>query len=207
MTNLESVTSSEVEPAAETLARAFYDYPLLEYYYPDNAKREKIAYYFFISAVYSGIRTGEVYSTSGKMEGVAVWVRSDHYPNTLIENLRPIPFAVTCGLFRHGVYKMKAVGDHLDSVKEQLAPPKHMFLQTIGVDPGHRGKGFARKLIIPMFVRLDEEKLPCYLETLDGKNVGLYEHFGFRLLDESAIPGTELTSWAMLRETDKSRTT
>jgi GNAT superfamily N-acetyltransferase len=203
MISLVNVTSSEARPAAEALARAFYDYPLLKYYYPDNLKREKIASCFFASAVYMGIRSGGVYATSINMEGVAVWMLSDQYPKSMIENLRSIPFSVTYGLFRHGIYKMKAVGDHIDSVKKRLAPPKHMFLQTIGVEPEHRGKGFAGKLINPMLVRLDEEKLPCYLETLDGKNVGLYENFGFRLLDESVVPGTELTSWAMLRETGK----
>jgi hypothetical protein len=54
-----------------------------------------------------------------------------------------------------------------------------------------------------MLARLDEEKVPCYLETLDGKNVGIYECFGFTLIDESAIQGTPLTSWAMLREPGK----
>jgi len=196
MAGLVKIASAEAKPAAKTLTKAFYDYP-------NNAKREKIAHYFFTSAIYSGIRSGEVYATSNHMEGVIIWVRSDRYPKSLIENLRLIPFSVTCGLFRHGVYKMKSVGDHLDAMKEKLAPKRHMFLQTIGVDPEQRGKGFAGGLITPMLARLDEEKLPCYLETLDGKNVGLYEHFGFKLLDESAIPGTELTNWAMLRETNK----
>ena len=38
------------------------------------------------------------------------------------------------------------------------------------------------------------------METLDEKNVSLYEHYDFKLLEESVIPGTPLTNWAMLRE-------
>jgi len=51
-----------------------------------------------------------------------------------------------------------------------------------------------------MFARIDEEGLPCYLETLNEANVPLYEHFGFRVLEKSIIPETKLTNWAMLRE-------
>ena len=95
---------------------------------------------------------------------------------------------------------MKPVGDYIDAVHQRLAPFRHGFLQTIGVDPQFQGKGYAGRLLKPMLTRMDKEGLPCYLETLDEKNVPLYEHFGFRVLDESVIPGTELTSWAMLRE-------
>jgi hypothetical protein len=45
--------------------------------------------------------------------------------------------------------------------------------------------------------------MPCYLDTLDEKNVSLYEHLGFKLIEESTIPGTPLTCWAMLREPGK----
>jgi len=85
-------------------------------------------------------------------------------------------------------------------VHKRLAPFKHWFLQTIGVDPQFQGKGYAGKLIRAMLGRIDKEDLPCYLETLDEKNVWLYEHFGFRVIEKSAIPRTDITVWAMLRE-------
>lgn len=203
MIGLISVSKAEAKQAAETLARAFFQYPLLKYFYPDDNKREKIAYYFVASSVFSGTRYGEVYTTSVNMEGVAVWVLSDQYPKTMLDSIRAIPLSISYGLFSNGVYKMKSVGDHIDSVKARLAPARHMFLQTLGVDPQHQGKGYAGKLLKPKLASLDEDKLPCYLETLDEKNVGLYERFGFKLLDESVIPGTPLKSWAMLREPGK----
>jgi hypothetical protein len=51
-----------------------------------------------------------------------------------------------------------------------------------------------------MLARIDEAGLPCYLETLEEQNIRLYEHFGFTVAEESAIPETSLTNWAMLRE-------
>jgi hypothetical protein len=51
-----------------------------------------------------------------------------------------------------------------------------------------------------MFARIDREGLPCYLETENEKNLPMYQRYGFRVLEESQLPGTETASWAMLRE-------
>jgi hypothetical protein len=128
MTGLISISRAEGKQAAETLARAFHDYPLLKYYFPDSSKREKITYYFIASSVFSATRYGEVYATSVNMEGVAVWVLSDRYPKSIIDGIRAIPLSISFGLFWHGVYRLKAVGDHIEAVKARLAPARHMFL-------------------------------------------------------------------------------
>ena len=95
---------------------------------------------------------------------------------------------------------MRGLGQYLDAVHSRLIPFKHWFLQTIGVDPQFQGKGYAGRLLRQMLARIDEAGLPCYLETLEEENIRLYEHFGFTVAEESAIPETSLTNWAMLRE-------
>lgn len=51
-----------------------------------------------------------------------------------------------------------------------------------------------------MLDRIDKEGLPSYFETHDEKNVPLYEHFGFKVIEKANIPGLDVTNWAMLRE-------
>jgi hypothetical protein len=51
-----------------------------------------------------------------------------------------------------------------------------------------------------MLVRTDRERLPVYLDTMDEADVRRYEHFGFKIIDKSAVPKTHLTNWSMLRE-------
>jgi N-acetylglutamate synthase-like GNAT family acetyltransferase len=101
----------------------------------------------------------------------------------------------------HGGSKMRRLGEYLDAVHERLTPFNHWFLQTIGIAPQFQGKGYAGKLLRPMLSKIDEEGLPCYLETLDEQNASLYEHFGFKIVDKSNVPETSLTNWAMLRGT------
>ena len=187
--------------AVEVLVSAFRNYPLLHYYFPSEVERETISNYFLSVVVYSGIKYGEVYVTSSNLEGIAVWMPSNNYPLTFWEMLRSVPLSIIFGFGRCGGSKMRRFSDYLDSVHQRLVPFKHWFLQTIGVAPQFQGKGFGSKLLKPMFYKIDEERLPCYLETIDEQNVSLYEHFDFKIVDKSNVPKTNFTNWAMLRET------
>ena len=76
----------------------------------------------------------------------------------------------------------------------------HWYLQLLGVDPVYQGKGYASILLRAMFARIDEERLPCYVETQNEKNVPIYQHYGFKVVEEGIFPGSEVNTWAMLRE-------
>lgn len=95
---------------------------------------------------------------------------------------------------------MRSVHTYTDAVHKRLVPSKHWFLQMIGVDPKFQEQGYAGKLLKPMLARVDEEGLPCYLDTPNEINVPLYEHFGFKIIEKATIPQTSFTNWAMLRE-------
>jgi len=199
LNGLVRLTKAQVKPAAEMMARVFQNYPLLQYYFPDELERKKIASYFVSVAVFSGIRYGEIYATSPNLEGVAVWFPPGNYPVTIWKLVRSVPLSVIFGFGRHGGGRMRQLNEYIDAVHRRLAPFKHWFLQVIGVDPQFQGKGYAGKLLEPMLARIDEEDLPCYLETFDEHNVSFYEHFGFKVIEKSTIPETDFTNWAMLR--------
>ena len=190
---------SDIKPAADMLSRAFWNYPVSTYAYPDELVRGKRLPYFFQYVLHYCTRYGEVHTTSQGMEGIAIWLPSANYPMTFLRLLRSVPLPVFLGLGWESGQKMKSFGDYIDSVHKRLIPYKHWFLQTIAVDPQFQGKGYAGKLLRPMLIRIDEECLPCYLETIDEANVSLYEHFGFEVVDKSEVPKTSLTNWAMVR--------
>jgi hypothetical protein len=48
--------------------------------------------------------------------------------------------------------------------------------------------------------RIDRERMPCYLETNATKNVAIYRRSGFEVVSEDRMPGTEVTTFAMLRK-------
>ena len=71
-----------------------------------------------------------------------------------------------------------------------------------GVDPGCRGRGYRSLLIRAKLAELDKQNVPCYLETMKEKNVSIYRHFGFEVVEEGIIPDTDVPMWAMLRKTE-----
>lgn len=194
------ISENNAEPAIEVLVRAFRNYPLFRHYFPNEANREKILHYFLSVVVFSGIHYGEVHATSPNLEGIAVWIPSNNYPVTFWNLLRSVPLLKIFGIGRHGGTKLRHFNDYIDSVHQRVAPFKHWFLQAIGIAPRFQGEGFASMLLRPMLSKIDKEYLPCYLETIDEKNISMYEHYGFKIIDISNIPDTKFTNWGMLRE-------
>jgi len=198
--DLVRLNRSHVKHATKALIRSFWNHPPLQYYFTDEVERERIAPHFFSLSVFNGIRYGEVHATSQDLEGIAIWLPSDNYPITSWRLLRSVPLSEILSFGIFGGSRMRDLGQYLDAVHSRLAPFKHWFLQAIGVDPQFQGRGYASKLLRPMLSRINEEGLPCYLETLEEQNVPLYEHFGFQVIEESSVPDTTLTNWAMLRD-------
>jgi len=181
---------SEIEPAADTLARAFHDYPAFVYVFPDAAERRKEFPLLLQSFVHYGVLHGEVYATSRNLEGVAVWMPPDY----------PGGFSIVPEVSKDALERMMYFGSEVYTVRQRHVPAAHWFLEFIGVLPEFQGKGCASILLKPMLARIEQERLPCYLDTEVEENVAIYQHHGFKVVEDKEIPGTEIRSWGMLRE-------
>ena len=186
--------------AAEVLAAAFRDDPLLAHACPDRQARMKLARLFCRIPLHYAARYGEVYGSSQRLEGVAAWLPSAHFPLTPWKVLCAVPLSLLVSLGRAGGARLRVAGDHLNALHRRLAPPEHLFLLILGVAPQFQGQGHAGRLLRPMLARLDREGRPCYVDTMQEKNVALYEHFGFRVVEASPVPRTDLVAWALVRE-------
>ena len=89
---------------------------------------------------------------------------------------------------------------YLELMHKRVAPFPHWYLWNTGVDPQFQGKGYASKLLRAMFARIDKEGIPCYLETQREANLTLYQHYGFKVVEQFIAPETEFTNWSMLRD-------
>ena len=200
LNNLVRLTKSQVKAASEVLDRAFEDYPLHVAFIPDESERKKKSRYFLEIFIRYGILYGEVYATSPKLEAVAVWVTSEKADFTMWRMIRSgiLPYIFRVG--RKTISRMMSVGDYLISIHKRYAPFPHLYAWYIGVDPKFQGKGYGRTLIEVMLARADSEQLPCYGETHTEESVALWEHYGFKVICETVILGTEVKHWAMLRD-------
>lgn len=73
------------------------------------------------------------------------------------------------------------------------------YLYAVATRPEFRGMGVGSKVLKGVFAFLDANGQDCYLETVVKNNVNLYMHYGFGMVKESTVPGTDLTIYGMVR--------
>jgi ribosomal protein S18 acetylase RimI-like enzyme len=200
--DLVRLTKIQSKQAGETLARAFQDDALFVYLIPDATKRQTLLPTFLEIMARYGILYGEVYATSSLMEGVACWFPPGKTEMTLRRVIRVAGFPLIYYYvkYRDFLSRFFSYNEYAAMLHHRYANAPHWYLSPIGVDPKLQGKGYGSKLLKSMLSRIDQEHLPCFVETQSKKNVAFYEHFGFQVVEKGTIPGTNLTHWAMLRE-------
>lgn len=186
--------------AGEVLGRALNDDPISLYILPNDEERKENLKYIFRVATRIGIRYGEVYATSPSLEGIAIWMPCKRYKEKFSWLLR-------CGGFSAGIKvgleagkRSNPIRNFIEEVHGEIISEEHWYLNELGVDPTFQGKGYGSSLMRYMLKKIDEQGLPVYLETSLEKNVKYYEKFGFKIMKETLIPGTDVNMWFMLRD-------
>jgi ribosomal protein S18 acetylase RimI-like enzyme len=194
------LTLKERDAGAAVLGRAFAEYEMLRYYFPDETQRHVVADTFVFIGLSICLKYGEAYATSEKLEGVAAWLPPGKAPFGGWQMIRSVPLSVLFRFALQGANRLRAYGSFIDNLQRRLVPYPHWYLQIIGVDPAYQGQGFSSRLVRPVLERIDRDRMPCFLETNTGNNVAIYRRFGFEVVSEDKVPGTEVTSFAMLRK-------
>jgi ribosomal protein S18 acetylase RimI-like enzyme len=193
------LNKTTVREASKMLARAFYEDPFSLYAFPDKKEREiRLPYMNEISIRY-GLRYGEVYTTSEKLEGIAVWMPPGKWVMSLCGLLLSGSLTPIIRMGLKAELKMMPLDRYMEDKHKKLAPFPHWYLALLGVDPQYQKQGYAGKLLRGMFEKIDSDGLPCYLETETRRNVEMYRHFGFNILYEYVLPTSDIRIWAMLR--------
>ncbi len=208
LNHLKRLQEDQIEAACRVAARAFQDDPLFVYYYPDPIERKIKSVIRCENLILMGILSGEVYTISSNIEGVAVW-NPYGLTNQIIgkqskEIIRKMK-KVQREMFSDPLYKEKffIITEIFNSLRNEYAKFPHWYLALIAVDPLHQGKGYASVLIRAKLRELDKQNLPCYLNAQNQDNVSLYEHFGFELVGKTKVPNSNFYYHGMLRNKKK----
>jgi ribosomal protein S18 acetylase RimI-like enzyme len=189
----------QVKPAAKTLARAFHDDPVFVYFFPEVSSREDKSTRFFQMLISYSIHYGEAYCTTN-LGGVAAWLPSDKLDMSVWGMIRSGVLPLLLALGRNSIKRMLHFDKYSVAAHKRNASFPHLVLQPLGVDPLVQGKGYASLLLRTKFERLDGEGKFCYVDTQTEKNVSMYKHYGFKVVEEFQIPDTAFNNWVMLRE-------
>lgn len=190
--------TSEYDRIASVMGRAFFDYNLMVYAQAAEWRRLTASTVLYGGLIWDCLTRGEVYGTSDGA-GIAGWLGPDTPLSTFFQQVQAgllrLPFVFGPG----GFMKLLAYDAVARRLHHQYASEPHWFLLAIGVEPSQQGRGLGSQLLAPMLARADAERMPCWLDTHEEKNVRLYQRHGFEISERAEVPGHPLPVYGMLR--------
>ena len=189
---------SKMNDAADLLARAFFDDPLMLYLFPDDLERRGMGKRFFLPNMKHAAQLGQLYTTNS-FKGVAVWrffgIEPDAEKGSADDPRAQLPANMGADAFQ----RLMNVVQCTTEIHRKLMQVQHCYLLFLGVDTGWQGKGIGGLLIKPVLNMADEKGLPCYLETNKAINVEFYRKQGFEVGEERQIPAGGPYVWGLVR--------
>lgn len=187
----------DIGELSSTLARAFYDDPVMMWLLPrQQARTAKLRRLFATMTRHHHLARGgvEVACDGAAIGAAALWDPPNQWQETRRGQLMMSPtFIRVFGL-------RSAQGQAVQELMKRAHPEEpHWYLAVIGSDPTLRGKGFGQVLMQSRLRRVDAEHAPAYLESTKQENLGYYQRFGFEVTDEIALPDGGPTMWPMWR--------
>ncbi|MFF9199020.1 GNAT family N-acetyltransferase [Streptomyces sp. NPDC014779] len=177
---------------SRTLALAFDDDPMMRWFFPEDATREAtLGRYFSTLFTRQYLANGVCERTEG---AAAFWVPAEAQEKAVpdgdtIQELIAI-LGDRAGLFKEAV----------ETAAAHAPAEPHWSLALIGAAPASQGTGQGAALLRSGLAQADAAGAPVYLESSKAANLPVYEHFGFRVREEFALPGGGPLLWGMWRD-------
>lgn len=194
--NIYEMQEADINVFSENLAKGFEGYVLFEYFCQEayDLRKMKAFWEIALRASYN-----HAYSISDNIQanGIAVFFPPEYKDIGIISYLKAGGYKLISKL---DVVRMLRFDNFASKIKKKYTDKNTWYLFSFAVLPEARGKGIGSTLLKSMLNYFDQRNQACYLETLKKENVSLYEHYGFKLMEEVKVPGTDMTLYAMLRK-------
>jgi len=180
-------------------ALAYKDYPLFKYITGGRCNH-KVIKTIISSSIYSMKKQVIGFSNSESANAVALFTPPKYTGS------KSIPFLLNGGIKLMFIaplstfLRLLRYENHAMKLKKNYTNHDCWYLYNLTVKPQFQNKGNCSELMKPMLEYFDRIGQDCYLETHEEKNVKLYEHFDFELLDISNIPKTNIKQYSMIRK-------
>jgi ribosomal protein S18 acetylase RimI-like enzyme len=189
------VERQDLSKLAHVLALSFKEDPVLSWIIRQDNKRLEALTDLFTFCLNDAYQGGAETTTSDLM-ACAIWFLPRRENRSV--SLSWIPMLPRY-LYWAGLGRMGRFLSFVDACEVKRPREPHYYLDSIGVDPDHQGKGYGSMLLKYTLDHIDSVGLPAYLESSNARNNPLYESHGFRTLSEIHLPRGP-TLWCMWRE-------
>ncbi len=196
--SLYKLQTADIEKAGLILADAFKHDPIWGKILKGCSLAQRRTW--FQSPVRYCMKYGAAIATSPAIEGFAGWLPGEYSEMTFGRLLKS---GVSRSCKKVGfkpMLRMMPLRVFDADRKRHMQDRPYIYVMIVGVAPEYQGQGFGGKLLRNIINESDNTGLPIYLETSTHGNVAIYNHLGFKILDEINLPKLNLPQWEMLRE-------
>ena len=185
---------ADVDPLSATLARAFDDDPVMQWFFPvESVRRRRLPRFMAALTRTAALPHRHVYTTDG-WHGGALWNPPGTWRTTLAGQLRLAPAMVG-----HLGTRLPRALKAFSLIEKHHPHAPHWYLLTLGTEPRLQGRGIGSALMAPVLERCDREGVPAYLESSKESNIPFYKRHGFEVTGQVDLPGGP-SMWPMWRE-------
>ncbi len=179
------VLPAEAAQAADVLARAFHDDPVLNWLLTGSEDIPAAIDAFFPIAIASALTRGHLYRSPG-WEAVAYW--SPPGASGMFDP-EHAPLVGELVAREIGLERAAETSQLSEIMAEHHLQEAHFYLPFIGVAPEWQGRGHGNVVMQPVLDLCDRHRLPAYLESSNPRNIPFYERLGFVVTAEFAADG------------------
>ena len=188
----------DADRAAEVLAVAFHDDPMMSDLVSDESRRARMLPIYFEGVIRQASRRGKgvirVIEDHSGIVGASITMPPGTYPLPVLPQVREWR-AMLVGGGRASVRHFR----DLPPIDALRPSEDHEYLMYIGIDPAQQGNGHGRALLGATIDSADESGLPVYLVTQNEKNLGWYAGFGFSGRDHTIMGYAGSSTWTLIR--------
>ena len=187
---------------ADTLADGFSQYDLFKYVCRGKYDHRRMSHFWAFNIVLN-LPDAICIADSEEVNSVLIYIPPRSKEPGLLSYLKA---GIVKMAFKAGVERSIRLA-HFDAEAQRIAKrykvadDGYMFAFATRLDK--QGQNYGKPLMDALLRYLDATGQGCYLETLKPGNVGLYERFSFRLMEQKTVRLGNLTMFAMYRPAGK----
>lgn len=194
------LTKEEIPKFARCATEAYGNiaYALDDYFVGHQCTKDELWEMWMFNLKYFYSRA-LIYSDSPNCNAWLLWIPPGCKGVSVIDFIR---YGGIRMAFKLGLPSMRRImhyEDYSASVRLNATGGREWYWYNLVVRPDVQGQHLVGKLLKPMLEYCAQGGRPVYLETHSEKNVGIYRHFGFEVVSNDSIPGTEVTHWGMVK--------
>ena len=174
-------TADDADEVGRIIAAGFLADPVMGWVFSEPDRAAKLEVMFAFLAREAQVPLGATWISDG---AACAWTPPD-----------PPPWPEERGVrFYEALQPVVADGDlgRLGQLDEAMAAhhpgEPHWYLGVIATIPERHGQGLGSELLHTSMRRIDDEGMPCYLESSNPRNVSIYLRHGFEVTGEIALP-------------------